>query len=100
NVSVRDQDSFTGLPIACEASAASSAASWNRCRPNEPPPCVTWTVTAVAGRPSAAAISPWATIGALRLDQISAPLAVTEAIAQSGSSGVLLLNAKKKVPVT
>ena len=49
---------------------------------------------------AAAAIWPWATIGVLRGAQISALPAVTEAIAQSGSRGVLLLNAKKKVPVT
>ena len=43
--SVRCHMSFTGLPIAFDTSAASMAASENRCRPKEPPPCATWQTT-------------------------------------------------------
>ena len=43
--SARCHISLTGLPIALEISAASSAPSKNSRRPNEPPPCMTCTVT-------------------------------------------------------
>ena len=87
--SARCHISFTGLPMAWETSAASSAASKKSFRPNEPPPSTTWTVTASIGRPSRAAIAPFATIGAFRLDQISARPGRTSAIAQFGSSALL-----------
>lgn len=93
-LSVRDHDSLTGLPIFCEISAASAATSWKRCRPNEPPPSTTCTVTAVCGSPSRSAMSRCATMGTLRLAQISARSERTSAIALSGSRGLLLANAK------
>ena len=89
-LSVRDHCSLTGLPIAWDASTASVAQSWNRCRPNDPPPSVTCTVTADCGSPSIRAKSCAASIGTLSGAQISALPARTSAIAQSGSSGVLL----------
>ena len=83
--SVRCHISLTGLPIFCEISAASSAASKNRCRPNEPPPCddvhrhlalrqAELRARSSAGRRSAI----------FRHDQISALSARTSAIAQFG----------------
>ncbi len=61
--SARVHMSLTGLPIAFDTCAASSAASWKSLRPNDPPPWITCTVTAPVGRPSFFAMSFWATIG-------------------------------------
>jgi hypothetical protein len=79
--------SFTGLPIVREIAAASSAASANRWRPNEPPPSVTCTVTLLSGRRRSTAIRSLARIGDFRHDQISARSLRTSAMAQLVSSG-------------
>src|SRR6476469_9578879 len=89
--SVRCHISRTGLlPNARDASAASYAASLNRCLPNEPPPCMTWQVTDFAFSFSIFAMFCCATIGFFRLDQISALSDRTSATAQFVSSGLLL----------
>jgi hypothetical protein len=86
--SARVHISFTGLPIARETSAASSAASKKSLRPNDPPPSVTCTVTLFCGSPSSFAISACAAIGFFSGLQISAPSRRTSAIAAFVSSAL------------
>ena len=90
--SARCHISLTGLPIALDASAASSAASKKSLRPKEPPPCVTCTLTLSIGSPTCSAIFCWAVIGDFSPLQISARSARTSAIAQLVSSALLLAN--------
>jgi hypothetical protein len=78
------------LPIAWDTSAASSAASKNSLRPNEPPPEMTCTLTWSGVMPSFWAICSCATIGDFRPAQISAEPDRTSATAQLGSRAELL----------
>ena len=98
--SVRCHMSFTGLPIVCEISAASSAASKNRWRPNDPPPCddVARHRARAAGRASArsSAGRRSATSGSTRSRRCPAR---TSAIAQLVSSGLLLREVEGEVAV-
>ena len=70
--------------------AASSAASKKSRRPNEPPPCMTCTLTLSWARPQACAIAAWAAIGVLSADQTSARSGRTSATAALVSSAELL----------
>ncbi len=72
----------TGLPIALDARAASTAWSGNSLCPKDPPPVITLTVTFSLGSPTAVAMSICATIGTLRPAQTVARSARTSAIAE------------------
>ena len=88
--SARCHISLTGLPIALLILAASRAASKNSRRPNEPPPCITWTFTLSWDSPHAWAIAAWAAIGVLSADQTSARSLRTSATAAFVSRAELL----------
>ena len=88
--SARCHMSLTGLPMACETFAASSAPSKNSRRPNEPPPSTTWTVTWSGVRPSSVAIVSCAVIGDFRPAQTVACPSRTSAIAELVSRAELL----------
>ena len=88
--SARCHISLTGLPIALLILAASSAASKNSRRPNEPPPCMTCTFTLSWDSPQACAIAAWAAIGVFSADQTSARSDRTSATAALVSSAELL----------
>ena len=88
--SARCHISLTGLRIALLILAASSAASKKSRRPNEPPPCMTCTLTLSWGSPTAWAIAAWAAIGVFSPDQTSARSDRTSATAALVSSAELL----------
>ena len=88
--SARCHISLTGLPIALLILAASSAASKKSRRPNEPPPCITCTLTLSCGSPTASAMAACAAMGVLSADQTSARSERTSATAALVSSAELL----------
>ena len=88
--SARCHISLTGLPIACEISAASRAPSKKSRRPNEPPAVTTLTSTWSTRRPSSSAIRSCATTGDFRPAQMVARSARTSAMALLVSIAELL----------